>query len=56
MILYINKQDLIVLRRELKNIKYIEKEQNEQNVILFETLYNTWTYNPISTLTLCFLC
>lgn len=54
--LLLTESDLAELRSELKSMNYIEESENRENIRLFETLYQTWTYNPVSTLTLCFLC
>jgi len=47
-------EDLIEVRKTLKNIS-IDRENSENNTKLFESFFRTWSYNSISTLTLCLL-
>jgi len=47
-------KELSEVRKTLKNIS-TDKESKENNVKLFESFYRTWAYNPVSTITLCFL-
>jgi len=52
--LLLTESDLGQLRRKLKSFKF-DKENEEDNTKLFTSLFNTWVYNPVATLTLCFL-
>jgi vacuole morphology and inheritance protein 14 len=47
-------KELVEVRSALKNLA-IEKEHRVENIKLFESLFKTWSHNPISTITLCLL-
>jgi vacuole morphology and inheritance protein 14 len=53
-ILLLTDKDLHVLRKKLTNLMY-EEEDSEINYRFFETLYKTWSFNPVSTVLLCLL-
>ena len=47
-------QELLEVRDILKNIP-IDKQNREENIRLFESLFKTWAHNTISTITLSLL-
>jgi len=47
-------EELYEVRKTLKDIS-TDKENLEQNVKLFESFFRTWSYNSVSTITLCLL-
>lgn len=47
-------KELSEVRKTLKNIS-TDKENRELNYKLFESFFRTWVYNPVSTITFCFL-
>ena len=44
--------ELYNLREQLRNLK---QKQDQQTLLLFVTIYEAWSYNPASVLSLCLL-